>query len=100
MIINCRASFWKPPTEEEDANRRKHVFVDGVKIQHVWFCDTESGIVKTYDILGDGSIHSVREIGQLAFRLTSRFHYELLPDGPISRTIIGRVELKDPEVTK
>jgi len=44
---------------------RHNVFVDGKQIPLTWYADTDAGIVKTFD-LGDGQIHTARELLRLA----------------------------------
>jgi hypothetical protein len=36
-------------------------FVNGQEVKQVWFIDTEAGLVRTYDVLGDGKVHSCYE---------------------------------------
>lgn len=48
MIIDC--TKWKRPEDVDD----RRVFVDGEQIDHVWYVDTEAGIVKTLNVFGDG----------------------------------------------
>jgi hypothetical protein len=37
--------------------------VDGSEVADVWYVDTEAGIVRRYDVLGDGLAHNIYEAG-------------------------------------
>lgn len=65
--------------------------LDGREIKQVWFADTEAGIVRTYDVLGDGKVHR----GGREF-LTRDFPGRDVGspvDGVLSETLRGKVEL-------
>lgn len=88
MISDCRT--WK--TEEDCEKGRLRVFVDDVEIRQVWYLDTESGIVKTYDVLGDDKAHLSREVAILVKGgLQLSGDVELPIDGVASKTIHGNV---------
>lgn len=55
MILDCRSPDWN-----FDRDRRR-VFVNGEEIRQVWYVDTDAGIVKSYDVLGDGEPHCVSD---------------------------------------
>lgn len=65
-------------------------FVDGREIKQAWFVDTEAGIVKTYDVLGDGKLHSGREFTSADF---PGREVESPWDGVVSETLHGKVDL-------
>jgi hypothetical protein len=71
MILDFQRRI-KPEQNEFIGGR---VTVDGIEIRLVWYIDTDAGVVKTYDVFGDGKPHC-RCAGDL-----------------ISRTITGEVEL-------
>jgi hypothetical protein len=48
MIIDCMSPEWQANPQTG------RVFVDGVEIFHAFYADTESGIVKAYDVIGAG----------------------------------------------
>lgn len=35
--------------------------VDGVEIKQVFYADTDAGVVHSYDVLGDGKVHTVHD---------------------------------------
>ncbi len=37
--------------------------VNGNPVDLVFYVDTDSGLVKSYDVLGDRKVHTVREVG-------------------------------------
>lgn len=54
MIIDCRK--WRG---KEDADRERCiVHVDGQEIRGVFYVDTDAGLVKTYDVFGDGRTYT------------------------------------------
>jgi hypothetical protein len=65
-------------------------FVDGREIKQVWYADTEAGIVKTYDVLGDGKAHPGREFAPADF---PGREVDAPLDGVLSETLRGKVEL-------
>jgi hypothetical protein len=46
--------WWSPVNEGR-------VFLDGVEVFQAWYINTETGVVKTYDVLGDKRVHTIRE---------------------------------------
>jgi hypothetical protein len=92
VIIDCRNPT--PSTAE-----RQRVFVDGAEIRLVWYLDTELGLVRTYDVLGDGKPHST--LAPLSPDATRKRDIESgvegwdMPlDGLMSKAIYGAVELR------
>jgi len=88
MILNTREDPWSPDTA---AWVPSEVFLDGRKIEQVWYVDTEATQVKTYDVLGDGAAHAAQE------KLPWPEEAEALGDGigPMSITLRGtRVEVR------
>lgn len=65
------------------------VLVDGVEIRQVWYIDTALGIVKTYDVFGDGKAHASRD----ALSLGGQSGIELPVDGVATKTLNGKIEL-------
>lgn len=81
MIIDCRTWKFLP---DRGMSQRHEVYVDGSKVQSVWYVDTEQGFVKTYF---SGLIGFIRELYPA--------EWELEVDGTlVVRTIRGKVELK------
>ena len=89
MIIDCRTFDALP---DRGASQACHVFVDGREIRMVWYVDTEAGIVKTLDALGDGVARMASPDEALPELV--RGVCEDRGDGVLSRTLCGRVELR------
>ena len=76
-------------------------FVDYREIKNVWFADTEMGIVRTYDVLHDGSVATATasrpcEIDNRCEYLPSDFpgrEVECPRYGALSETLRGRVQI-------
>lgn len=77
------------------------VFVDGVEIKLAWYVNTETGIVKTYNVFHDGKPYSTaRGDGWLNpfidYYREEGFYprkVECPKDGALSETLRGKVEL-------
>jgi hypothetical protein len=82
----------KPLSAETVAarNSKLRVLVDGVEVKLVWYFDTCAGVVKSYDVCGNGKMHSKYDFdGHLRADLE-------LTDGEIwSKTVLGAVTLED-----
>jgi hypothetical protein len=50
-------------SEEARAFMGGRVFLDGVEIFQAWYINTDTRVIKTYDVLGDRKPHSIRECG-------------------------------------
>lgn len=88
MIIDCRE--W-PRLPDGGVSQRNRVFVNGEEVRHVWYLDTDKGIVKTYDVDGTGMIR----VGVDNEYLTDEsVEIVNLQDRIASRTIHGAIELK------
>jgi len=86
MIANLRE---RPLSADTIAAYGKDVFVDGEPVNQVWYVDTDLGIVKSYDVCGDGKAHTVND--PIWLDLPNRANVEVLGDyGLLSRTILGR----------
>jgi len=73
--------------------------VDGEEIKNVWFADTEMGIVRTYDVLHDGSLATATAKGPGCLWHPSDFpgrEVECPWDGALSETLRGRVQIFGP----
>jgi hypothetical protein len=93
MIIDCKE--WK--TSEICKSEQRRVFVDGVEIKQVFYVDTEAGLVRTYDVLGDGEAHAVRRGFHEICHQESDFPGRDISaplNGPLSETIRGAVTLR------
>ena len=91
MILDAREIKKLPFEAQLEARRR--VFLDGVEVNLVWFVDTDEGYVRTLDVFGDGvrySASGLREEGKMADDWDDI-------EGVASRTLFGRIELKDYE---
>ena len=92
MIIDFRSN---DPAVKASANRLAgrgyRCFVDGVEIHAAHYIDTQAGIVKSYDVTGDGKAHTKWDIDGCLPP-----NGELLEDVLCSVTIRGAVELRPP----
>jgi hypothetical protein len=87
MVLNLR-SHTITTSRPENESFTCSVIVDDKRIDKVWFVDLGAGLIKTYDIMGDGKSFSYRDVE------TSKLPTDLeVVDGIISRTIRGRVEI-------
>lgn len=102
MIINFQEKPYSAETAvvagRAWAGSPARCLVDGKEINCVWYADTEAGIVKTYDVLGDGKAHATRELigfGTLSVDSMVVNHrlVEAPIDGVVSVTLSGKVEL-------
>ncbi len=71
--------------------------VDGVEIKQVWYADTEVGVVKSYDVLGDGKPYATRDPLIQALMLDGKVVEGIEPwdlpfDGVASKTVRGKIE--------
>ena len=66
------------------------LFLNGTEIKLCWFIDTEAGIVKTHDVLGDNRAHWSGE------KLDWPEGTELDPNKAASLTLTGVVEIREP----
>jgi len=70
-------------------------FVDGVEIQKVYYVDTEAGIVKTYDVMGDGRSRHVSECGKTIPSIeVLRSSGVYVVNGRLHKLIRGSVEMR------
>lgn len=90
MIINFRE---KKDSEWFGAK----VLVDGIEIWQAWFVDTDAGVVKTYDVLGDKRAINIRADEDIAALKAADPSLEELGCGLLSRTITGAVQLFRPD---
>ena len=70
--------------------------LNGREVTLVWFADTEAGIVKTFEVLGDGKVHATRRgIGIACYRAIDfpGREVECELDEALSETLHGKVEL-------
>ena len=110
MIINVREWPKLPDYGRSERERRYQVFVDGRRIQGVWYVDTEAGIVKTLHFLYDADDELIEKCQRLmpfpVFRnsthsarsfplseLPQHWEIDAPPNDLISRTLRGRVEV-------
>lgn len=112
MIIDCRT--WGDLPDNGKSERRR-VFVDGREITGVWYVDTDAGLVKTFH-LGQTGDQDAAEFFNLRAKqweqarirgkaysghgfnrksVPAEWEIEAPIDGVISRTIHGKVELKE-----
>ncbi len=84
MVIDCRSEEFKSNPQ------RLKVFLDGVEIKQVFYVDTDKGILKTYDVLGDGAPHSSQDLLTSELDRGLREGWEMPPDGVVSKTLRGR----------
>ncbi len=78
-------------------------FVDGRQIAQVWFADTETGVVKTYDVFGDGKARATcggysaidKPFGDVLYTPADfpGREVECPLDGAVSEMLRGKVEL-------
>lgn len=77
------------------------VKVNGREIKQVFFVDTAAGIVKSYDVLGDGKVHAGREFVQqfanAAQQIGREIHVPPHPDHAVWEVLRGNVELLGPD---
>ena len=78
------------------------VTVDGKEIYSVWYADTISGVVKTYDIFHNGAIATttVKDGHGESFYTAEDFPGRDVfcpPDGVLSETLRGKVRLFGPK---
>jgi hypothetical protein len=92
MIINCRDQDWSGAGPWWLGAK---CFLDGVQIAQVHYVDTEQGIVKSYDVFGDGKAHALHELG-----IEPPGGVEDLGWGLMSKTLRGKVELVVPETQR
>lgn len=101
--VNARN--WRHLTEEEWRKLRCRVFLDRVEMQQVWYANTDTGVIRTYDVFGDGDPHLVRELkfspreAMLPLRcfhsiVVSGERLEILDGGLLGRTLRGKVEIR------
>jgi hypothetical protein len=87
--------------EDFDHEAKYELLLDGVDVARgAWFIDTEAGIVKTYDVLGDGLRHTPEELLQYQDSLHDKEDLELRPGFAASRTLRGKVEFRKVEGQK
>ncbi len=96
------------PPELVETDKVGIVTLDGNIVKWVWYADTKAGILKTYDVLRDGQPHPVnngyitteRPLGQLVYKPEDFPGREVdcPPDGVLSETLRGKVEIWGPEV--
>jgi hypothetical protein len=92
--VNYQKRCSEPPELYEESYLGV-VFVDGKRIDQVWFVDTAAGIVKTYDVMGDKR----SRVGNCF--TPSDFpgrEVECPPGGIVSEVLRGDVELYGPEL--
>ena len=99
MIINFQEDPLSATTKEcvDAAVNRKPwtCFVDGVEIKQVWYANTETGVVKTYDVLRDDRVYASSDAEAIAKALLQpSVELEILRDSALSETLRGRVEIK------
>lgn len=95
--FNYQINLFDPPEIKE--SEHGVCLLDGKEIKQVWYADTEAGIVKTYDVLGDGVPHAVRR-GYVAAHEVSDFpgrEIDAPLDGVLSETLHGKVEIFGPQ---
>jgi hypothetical protein len=98
MIIDYRTKIWPA---DFDHNAKYELSVDGVDAARgAWFIDTEAGIVKTYDVLGDGLRHTTEELLKYRKSLPNEEDLELPPGFAASRVLRGKVEFRKVEGEK
>ena len=99
MIINFQETPYSVTTQAcADAQREGKqwkCFVDGVEIKQVWYANTETGVVKTYDVLRDDRVYASSDAEAIAKALLQpSVELEILHDSALSETLRGRVEIK------
>ena len=89
-IANYQTLTFDPPEMSE----AKRCFVDGAEVHHVWFVDTNLGIVKSYDVLCDGRIYERGQLFDIEAALAAgTSEWEITLSGALSKTVRGKVEL-------
>lgn len=68
------------------------LFVNGEPIKKAWYISTTEGVVKHYNVFGDGKIHNVRDTVFDPTLFPDR-EVEVLFDGLISETVHGDVRM-------
>ena len=62
MIYNFRQYDADPEMKRRcDSVRRWRLLLDGAEVRLVWYIDAEAGLVKTYDVWGDGKIYGIAQ---------------------------------------
>lgn len=91
MTIDCRQ--W---VNIEREPQRYRVFVNGVEIHQVWYVDTDAGMVRSFDVLGDKHPHASLAIARNPewARRAEACGWDLPIDGVASKTVWGIVTLK------
>jgi hypothetical protein len=86
----------KPLSAETVAarNSKLRVLVDGVEVKLVWYFDTCAGVVKSYDVCGNGKM-LLKHDAKYDFGGYPRTNLELLDDEIWSKTVLGAVTLED-----
>lgn len=96
--FNFRRGDGRPiydPPELQALTDKFPVTVDGVEVKQCWYADAAAGIAKTYDVLRDGTPHTVRR------DFPEFWSKEDFPgrdvdcplDGVLSETLRGKVEI-------
>lgn len=96
MIVNFHSSPLSLDTMNMIGGR---VLVDGREVVLVHYADDKRGIVKTYDVLGDGKPHASVEV-KCPWWTPEDFPgrtVECPAEGALSETLWGKVEFIPPE---
>jgi hypothetical protein len=91
LIIDFRSD---DPKEKTLAYQHvgSHCFLDGKEIQQAYYVDTDAGIAKSYDVLGDGKVHETYERSEWPEGVEEIGH----GSGIMSITLHGRVQILPP----
>ena len=91
---------WRNRGELEKYYERGRCLVNGLEINSAWYIDTDAGVVKTYDAIGDGTIaHLASDFdAEILAYISSIDGVEIDEDtGLISHTLNGKVEVYPPQ---
>jgi len=75
------------------AGKGYRCFVDGKEIDKPWYIDTDAGVVKSYDVLGDGQYHQPHERTEWPAGVEC---LDIEHGGLMSKTICGVVRIEPP----
>jgi hypothetical protein len=92
MWFNFKTNACDPPDLLSKV-RGAQCFVNGDEILQVWYANTDTGEVKTYDVLRDGRPHRSSEVLRLLPN-ARELGLDCPDDGVASKALHGSVELR------
>lgn len=83
-----------PFSSECESHFGATVFVDGLKIERVFYVDTVSGVVRSYDVRGDAQVLHRCQISNDEFKQFIAAGVKVNPQGLLYRIHTGKVTIK------